>query len=94
MNDKLTTFFAVAYILYNFIVLLIYRTDKDHAKKHKKRISEKRLILLALFGGGPGAFFGMKIFRHKTGHLKFRILVPLFAIVQIVLFFSCIIDIW
>ena len=36
------------------------------------------LLGLALLGGSIGAFMGMLIFRHKTRHKKFKILVPLF----------------
>ena len=38
---------------------------------------ERVLLLLAFLGGGAGAFFGMTVFRHKTKHIKFIILVPL-----------------
>ena len=31
-----------------------------------------------------GAFAGMQIFRHKTKHLRFQILVPLFLVLHIV----------
>ena len=37
--------------------------------------------VLDLFGG-TGALLGMRAFRHKTRHWKFRILVPLFALLQ------------
>ncbi|MBE1554428.1 DUF1294 domain-containing protein [Sporosarcina limicola] len=47
--------------------------DKRQAKKHGQRISEKSLWLLALLGGGIGAYFGMQTFRHKTRHTSFRI---------------------
>ena len=39
----------------------------------------------AFFFGGPGAFLGMQIFRHKTKHLQFQIFVPVFMILQIVM---------
>ena len=37
--------------------------------------------VLDLFGG-TGALLGMRVFRHKTRHWKFRILVPLLAVAQ------------
>ncbi|REB06576.1 DUF1294 domain-containing protein [Sporosarcina sp. BI001-red] len=47
--------------------------DKRQAKRKKRRVSEKNLWLLAIFGGGIGAYFGMQVFRHKTLHTSFRV---------------------
>lgn len=74
-----------AYIIWNFIVFLLYGIDKLKAKAGAWRVSEKTLILCALFLGAVGAFCGMKVFRHKTKHAKFTILVPLLMVLNIVL---------
>ena len=50
---------------------------------NKWRIPEKVLLLLVVFGGGMGAFGGMKRFRHKTQHIKFRFGVPLIMLLQV-----------
>ena len=71
---------AAAYALWNLIVFFVYGIDKRKAKKNRWRISEGTLIALAFFMGGIGAAFGMRVFRHKTKHLKFRICVPLSVI--------------
>ncbi|CAM3156562.1 DUF1294 domain-containing protein [Filibacter tadaridae] len=47
--------------------------DKRQAKRKGQRIPEKNLWLLALIGGGIGAYFGMQTFRHKTRHTSFRV---------------------
>ncbi|MFC5590362.1 DUF1294 domain-containing protein [Sporosarcina soli] len=47
--------------------------DKSQAKKKQKRIPERNLWLLALLGGGIGAYIGMQMFRHKTRHTAFRV---------------------
>lgn len=47
--------------------------DKRQAKKKASRIPEKNLWLLAIVGGGLGAYFGMQTFRHKTRHTSFRV---------------------
>lgn len=47
--------------------------DKRQAKRKKSRVSEKTLWLLAIAGGGIGAYFGMQVFRHKTLHTSFRV---------------------
>ena len=79
-------------ILYIYIALLAimdivafaaYGMDKRKAKKNAWRTSEKTLLLLAACFGGIGAFLGMKVFRHKTQHTSFRIIVPLCALIQI-----------
>ena len=70
--------FVVA--VWNVIVFLLYGIDKLKAKSGAWRISEKALLLCAFFLGGVGAFAGMKVFRHKTRHTSFNILVPLFAV--------------
>ena len=72
-----------AYIVWNFIVFLLYGIDKLKAKAGAWRIPEKTLLLCALFLGAVGAFFGMKLFRHKTKHTKFKILVPLLVILNV-----------
>lgn len=58
--------------------------DKNKHKE-KKRIPERNLWLLALLGGGVGAYFGMQIFRHKTRKTAFRIGFLLFAMLDAVI---------
>ena len=82
----LPTYILFAVGVWNIITFLLYGMDKQKAKANRNRISEKTLILSAFFMGGLGAFIGMAIFRHKTRHLKFKILVPLFLILNIFVF--------
>ncbi len=70
-------------IVWNMIVFLIYQADKSFAKKGKRRISENTLIFSALPLGGIGALLAMKICRHKTKHLKFKIAIPIAFILNI-----------
>lgn len=71
------------WILVNLLTFVLYGADKLRAKQANRRISERTLLLLPYLGGSMGALLGMWIFRHKTKHLKFRILVPLALILQI-----------
>ena len=76
------------YILYyliaiNVITFLIYGIDKFKAKKEKWRIPESTLLLLAIIGGSIGAWFGIKVWHHKTLHKKFKYGIPLIVIIQI-----------
>ena len=59
--------------------------DKYKAKAGKWRIPERTLFLLALLGGGIGAFLGMKVFHHKTMHKQFVIGIPMIMVIQAVL---------
>jgi len=68
---------AIYLLVINIIAFAAYGIDKWKAKHNKWRISEMPLILLAFIGGALGALLGMKVFRHKTQHWKFKILVPL-----------------
>lgn len=58
--------------------------DKRKAKKHKWRISEKNIFLIALLGGSLGCLLGMNIFRHKTKHWYFKFGLPTILVLQVV----------
>ena len=62
---------------WNLVVFAVYGVDKFAAKQNKRRVSEKTLLLLAVFFGSAGALLGMLLFRHKTTRMKFKIVVPL-----------------
>ncbi len=72
-------------LLANVVTFFTYGIDKYKAKKGKWRISEATLLLLTVFGGSIGAWFGMKAFHYKTMHKKFYIGVPMIFILQIAL---------
>lgn len=69
-------------LLINMVAWFAYYIDKRKAKKGAWRIPEARLLWYAALGGSVGALLGMTHFRHKTQHWKFRILVPLFLVLQ------------
>lgn len=57
--------------------------DKEKAIRHKWRIPEMTLFLVALLGGSVGSWIGMYTFRHKTKHIQFVVGIPLILILQI-----------
>ncbi|MBQ6508994.1 MAG: DUF1294 domain-containing protein [Flexilinea sp.] len=67
----------------SLIAFAAFGLDKYKAKTDKWRTPEKTLFLLAIIGGGVGAFLGMQVFRHKTKHQQFVIGIPLIMIVQL-----------
>ncbi|WP_194192363.1 DUF1294 domain-containing protein [Clostridium chrysemydis] len=71
-------------VIINIVGFLSMYIDKRKAKKHKFRISENTLMLIALIGGSVGSLIGMNIFRHKTKHIKFSIGIPLILLLQLV----------
>lgn len=79
---------ASAEILLGYIVIInataffAFGWDKLKAKKARWRTPEKRLMMLALMGGSLGAYAGMKVWRHKTLHKKFRYGLPAIIVLQ------------
>ena len=72
-------------IAINIVTFLVYGIDKWKAKQGSWRISETTLLILAVIGGSIGALLGMKVWRHKTQHKKFKYGLPLILIIQIIL---------
>ena len=70
----------------NVITFVVYGIDKLKAKKGKWRVPETTLLLLAIVGGSVGAWCGVKVWHHKTMHLKFKYGIPLIMAVQVGLF--------
>ena len=69
----------------NLVSFTLYGLDKLKAKKGLWRIKESTLLLIAALGGSVGALLGMEVFRHKTKHWQFKVLVPVFFILHIAL---------
>ena len=72
-------------IIINVVTFFVYGIDKYKAKHDKWRIPEATLLLLAVVGGSVGAWCGMKVWRHKTMHKKFKYGVPAIFILQVAL---------
>ena len=80
MKDILLLLIAV-----NLVSFSLYGLDKLKAKKGLWRIRESTLLLVAALGGSLGALLGMEIFRHKTKHWQFKVLVPVFLALHVAL---------
>lgn len=84
MCSHLQTEALLYYLLgINVVTFLVYGIDKVKAKHNSWRISEATLLTLAVVGGVIGALLGMKVWRHKTQHKKFKYGVPLILLTQI-----------
>lgn len=70
-------------LILNILAYSLMGVDKAHARQNKRRIPEKVLFLIALFGGSMGSLVGMYSFRHKTRHWYFVVGMPLILILQL-----------
>jgi uncharacterized membrane protein YsdA (DUF1294 family) len=84
MDSK--TVSILLYLFMNIVGLVIMKVDKSRAKNRQYRISERTLWLVALFGGAVGTTAGMRIYRHKTKHILFKVGFPILAVAEVVLF--------
>ena len=75
--------------LYLFLInaagLVLMLADKHKAKKNLWRIPERTLLLVAALGGSLGVLLGMRLFHHKTLHLRFSLGVPALLVLQLTL---------
>lgn len=84
---------ALWLIAINLFTFVAYGVDKYKAKRQERkpetrRIPERNLLLSAAVGGSLGAFFGMRVWHHKTKHKIFQIGIPLMLVLHIVLIFG------
>ena len=66
----------IVWLVWNLAVFFMMGIDKWKAKRSRRRISEKTLLLSCLAMGAIGGAVGMLVFHHKTRKRKFQILVP------------------
>ena len=72
-------------IIINVITFFTYGIDKWKAQHDKWRTSEFTLLMLAILGGSIGAYAGIKVWHHKTLHLKFKYGVPAIFLIEVAL---------
>jgi len=75
---------AILLVSLNILTFLLYAADKWKAERDKWRISEATLIFFTLACGGIGAFWGMKLARHKTKHGKFKVAVAVGLLIALI----------
>jgi|SRR3989338_7720150 len=72
-------------VLINIAAFFFFGWDKLRAQVDARRVSERRLWLLAAIGGSAGALLGMNFFRHKTKKLSFQAGMAVILATQILL---------
>ena len=74
-------------LVWNLVVLFDYGLDKHKTVQHKRRISEKALLLQTIIFGGIGAFLGGRLFRHKINKWYFKLCWLLGIVIDVVLLY-------
>lgn len=67
----------------NVLTFAAYGLDKRAARNGSWRIAEKNLLVLALLGGTPMAFFASYKFRHKNKKQSFKLKMALILVTQL-----------
>ena len=70
-------------VIINLLAVVMMGLDKQAAKQKKHRLAEKTIFLVAFAGGELGVFIAMMLFRHKTKHRYFYLILFLILIVHI-----------
>ena len=73
------------FVCVNVLTFFVYGIDKWQARQGKWRISEATLLLFAVIGGSIGAWLGMRVWRHKTMHKKFKYGIPAILMIHIII---------
>lgn len=69
-------------IAVNLLSFALMGIDKHCARRGRRRVPERTLLLAAACFGGLGGVLGMRVFRHKTRHKRFRWSFPALLILQ------------
>ena len=56
----------------NLTSFVVFGWDKSCALRGRRRVPERRLLMLAALGGAPAMLLGRSILRHKTRKQPFR----------------------
>lgn len=74
-----------ALLLINGASAALFALDKRQARLRGSRVPERTLLLAALLGGSPGAYWARGRFRHKTRKQPFSAWLHAIALAQLAL---------
>ncbi|MBQ6152265.1 MAG: DUF1294 domain-containing protein [Ruminococcus sp.] len=75
------------FVLINVYALIITAKDKINAKRHRHRVPEEHLIVVAAIGGAPLMYLTMVLIRHKTKKPIFMIGIPVLFFLELLVAF-------
>ncbi len=73
-------------LVMSLITFILFGVDKWKAVHQRWRVPEATLLWCSFLMGGLGGLLGMFTFHHKIRKTKFRVLVPLFTLMQLAIF--------
>jgi len=76
-------YFAIYLAAISLLAVIITMHDKRSAQRHKWRVRESTLLLMAALGGSVAMLLTMLLIRHKTKHAKFMMGIPVIIALQI-----------
>jgi uncharacterized membrane protein YsdA (DUF1294 family) len=68
--------------VFNVVGMIMLMNDKKRARRHMRRIPEKRLLWIGWLGGAPLMLVTMYLIHHKTHRKKFTIGFPIAIVVM------------
>ena len=78
-------YIAIYLAAISLLAVILTVRDKRAARRHKWRVRESTLLLVAALGGSVAMLLTMHIIRHKTKHTKFMVGIPAIIVLQIAL---------
>lgn len=75
--------FGIYLLAVSFLAFVLTVHDKRSAKKGRRRVSEKALFAVAIFGGSLCEYLTMRAIRHKTLHKRFMLGLPAIMLFQL-----------
>ena len=81
--NAMTQFLIIVAVL-NILSFCLFGLDAFFLASERKPVPRVLLILSVIFGGGFGALCAMILLKHLFKDSTFRVLVPVFAILQVV----------
>ncbi len=70
----------------NAIAYAVMASDKQKAKRNRRRVPERTLFTWAAVGGALGIWIAMSTKRHKTQHASFRFGIPALLVLNIAVY--------
>lgn len=80
---RLALFMGLGYLFMSLVCYAVYASDKSAARAGRRRVPERTLHLLALFGGWPGAWVAQQRLRHKSSKTSFLLVFWLTVLLNI-----------
>lgn len=80
MSDRVLMVLAFWYLGWSLLAFIVFGFDKHAARRDRRRVPERRLHLLELLGGFPGAFLAILLFHHKSAKPRFLVVTVLAVI--------------